>query len=193
MSDLRQDLHHLDGRPFPAYKDLRRGRYSTGRYGLMFDHVQGDPFASPSRISVEVPAEVPVLASTCLDNAHARRATADFLHRRLRGALGESRAHVESGKSGLLEIAELGQEVLERTAVCVRPGRHVRRPRPRSTFRDRRGAEPPARPSPALNPKSTADPTWAKHRLQVLCVRGDPFIPAMVKAGAQQARLSGQQ
>jgi predicted ABC-class ATPase len=121
MSDLRQDLHHLDGRPFPAYKDLRRGRYSTGRYGLTFDHVQGDPFASPSRISVEVPAEVPALTSTCLDSAHARRATADFLHRRLRGALGESRACLGSGKSGLLEIAELGQEVLERTAVCVRP------------------------------------------------------------------------
>jgi hypothetical protein len=34
--------------------------------------------------------------------------------------------------------------------------------------------------------------TRAKHRLQIVCVRGDPFIPAMVKAGAQETRPFGQ-
>jgi predicted ABC-class ATPase len=53
----------------------------------------------------------------------ARRAAADFLHRSLRRALRALRrdggSRPGSGKSGRVEIADLGQEVLERTAVVV--------------------------------------------------------------------------
>lgn len=40
-------------RVIPAYKDTR-GSYDFGNYVLSIDHVQGDPFAAPSKVSVHV-------------------------------------------------------------------------------------------------------------------------------------------
>ena len=51
--ELRQQLHSIHRRSYPAYKDLK-GQYSFGNYILSIDHVQGDPFASPSHISVRI-------------------------------------------------------------------------------------------------------------------------------------------
>ena len=52
--DLRRLLISIDHRGYPAYKDTR-GKWSYGDYILSIDHVQGDPFASPSNVSVIVP------------------------------------------------------------------------------------------------------------------------------------------
>ena len=52
--DLCRLLISIDHRGYPAYKDTR-GRWSYGNYILSIDHVQGDPFASPSNVSVIVP------------------------------------------------------------------------------------------------------------------------------------------
>ena len=51
--DLRARLRAIDHRGYPAYKDLK-GQYDFGDYVLSIDHVQGDPFAAPSRLSVHV-------------------------------------------------------------------------------------------------------------------------------------------
>ena len=51
--ELRNRLHSIDHRGYPAYKDLK-GDYDFGDYVLSIDHVQGDPFAAPSRLSVHV-------------------------------------------------------------------------------------------------------------------------------------------
>jgi predicted ABC-class ATPase len=119
MSSLSQDLQRLDGRPFPAYRDLRGREYVSGAYKVTFEHIQGDPFAAPSRISVSVPPDVPVLPGFAYRNADARRGSADFLHRAISRTLKQQRSRSGSGKSGLLEIADLGQEVLDRTALRV--------------------------------------------------------------------------
>ena len=51
--DLRQQLHSINKKSYPAYKGLK-GMYGFGDYILSIDHVQGDPFASPSHISVRI-------------------------------------------------------------------------------------------------------------------------------------------
>ena len=51
--DLKQILERIDHRGYPAYKDTR-GVYQFGTYILGIDHVQGDPFASPSKVSIHV-------------------------------------------------------------------------------------------------------------------------------------------
>ena len=51
--DLRRALRAIDHKSYPAYKDLK-GSYSFGNFVLSIDHVQGDPFASPSRLSILV-------------------------------------------------------------------------------------------------------------------------------------------
>ena len=52
-TELRNKLRSIDHKGYPAYKDLK-GQYNFGDYVLSIDHVQGDPFASPSRLSVRV-------------------------------------------------------------------------------------------------------------------------------------------
>jgi len=119
MKNIQQDLQRIDGRSYGAYKDLRGETYEVGDYRICLEHVQGDPFASPSRLRVDVPPSVLQLPEEALSNPDARRATADFLHRCVCQVLRSGRKRSGSGKSGLIEIAGLGQEVLERTAVRV--------------------------------------------------------------------------
>jgi len=55
--DLRRILDRIDGKGYPAYKDIR-GEYQFPSFRLLIDHVQGDPFAAPSRLRVRVPQSV---------------------------------------------------------------------------------------------------------------------------------------
>ena len=52
-TDLQNMLHSIHRKSYPAYKSLK-GAYQFGHYILSVDHVQGDPFASPSHISIRV-------------------------------------------------------------------------------------------------------------------------------------------
>ena len=50
-NELDALLSRIDHRGYPAYKDTR-GQYQFPGYILSIDHVQGDPFASNSRLSI---------------------------------------------------------------------------------------------------------------------------------------------
>ena len=52
-AELRNLLKRIDHKGYPAYKDTK-GVYQFPGYALSIDHVQGDPFASPSKVSVHV-------------------------------------------------------------------------------------------------------------------------------------------
>ena len=52
-NELRTLLRSIDRKSYPAYKALS-GAYQFGAYVLVIDHVQGDPFASPSSVHIEV-------------------------------------------------------------------------------------------------------------------------------------------
>ena len=52
-AELRSLLSRIDHRGYPDYKDTK-GQYRFPGYVLSIDHVQGDPFASPSKVSVLV-------------------------------------------------------------------------------------------------------------------------------------------
>ena len=49
--ELRTLLLSIDRRSYPAYKSLA-GIYRFPGFQLSIDHVQGDPFASPSHLNV---------------------------------------------------------------------------------------------------------------------------------------------
>ena len=119
LTELANDLRRIDRRPYGFYRDLTGRTYAVGPFTLRFDHVQGDPFASPSRLRIDVPPEVPGLPGWVRSDPDAQRAAADFLQRALLRALSDARQKMGSGKSGLLEVAPVGQEVLERTGVRV--------------------------------------------------------------------------
>lgn len=117
--DLRLRLFKLDGRGYKAYKDIE-GAYSFGDFDLIADHVQGDPFAEPSRFRVNVPMKTAGLPPSATSNKSREIATRDYLARSFDRALqGRSRSVGGTGKSGAIYIDAPGQEILERSAVLV--------------------------------------------------------------------------
>jgi predicted ABC-class ATPase len=117
--DLREMLRRLDGRGYKAYKEIV-GRYEFDGFELFIDHVQGDPFAAPSRLRVRVPQKVARVPAELFANAVRRLAAENFFARSARSAIRRiSSGRLGTGKSGLVDIDAGGQEVLERTAVVL--------------------------------------------------------------------------
>ena len=120
--DLEDELARIDRRGYPAYKDLR-GSYAFEGFDLAVEHVQGDPFAAPSLLSVHVPERVAGWPRDLSDAPHRRVALEDFLVRRLSRALARRSHEVGgSGKSGLMATVRPGPEVLSRSACEVGGG-----------------------------------------------------------------------
>ena len=119
--DLRRLLLSIDRRGYPAYKETR-GKWSFGNYILSIDHVQGDPFASPSNVSVTVPGRIARFPQEYTAPGHRLITLQDMLLRLFgREIRGRERRRDGSGKSGLIDVSRPGQEVLERTACRVDP------------------------------------------------------------------------
>ena len=120
-SDLKQILNRIDRRGYPAYKDTR-GAYQFPGYVLSIDHVQGDPFAAPSRLSVHVDGRQAGFPERLYRLPCQRIALQDALTRRF-GELAARASHQAkgSGHSGLVSTSRCGQEVLERTACALDP------------------------------------------------------------------------
>lgn len=119
---LRAALGAIDHKSYPAYKSLA-GSWAFGKYVLNIEHVQGDPFAAPSQLSVAVDARTAGFPAACWESRWNRTALEDYLLRRFGRQAGRfSRQARGSGKSGVLAVTAPGQEVLERTDCQVRSG-----------------------------------------------------------------------
>lgn len=120
-NDLRSLLNRIDHRGYPAYKDTR-GAYQFPGYVLSIDHVQGDPFASPSKVSVHVSGRTAGFPQELYKEDYQRIALQDELTRQF-GRRAEQFAFKAkgSGKSGLISVSRCSQEVLERTACRIDP------------------------------------------------------------------------
>lgn len=119
VDDLRKTLARIDGRGYKAYKDIQ-GAYAYPQCTVFVDYVQGDPFASPSKIRVRVPSTVAQIPPDLFSSRVRRIALQDFfirgVHQTIQRVCQGSRG---IGKSGMIAIDVGGQEVLERTAMVV--------------------------------------------------------------------------
>ena len=118
-AELKSLLNRIDHKGYPAYKDTK-GIYQFQGYELSIDHVQGDPFASPSKVSVRVRGRQAAFPKELYKERHQRVALQDELTRQF-GRRAERFAFKAkgSGKSGLISVSRCGQEVLERTACRI--------------------------------------------------------------------------
>lgn len=114
--DLTAMLKAIDRKSYPAYKSLA-GSYQFDNYILYIDHVQGDPFASPSSLRAEIPHRIAGFPEEYYKNDFCRTALEDHLTRRLFSRFQDYNFKAKgSGKSGLLSISRCGQEILSRSA-----------------------------------------------------------------------------
>ena len=120
-NELRNLLARIDRRSYPAYKDTR-GSYQFPGYVLSIDHVQGDPFAAPSKVSLRIPGRTAGFPPALYQTPCQRIALQDALIRQFgRQAAQVSFQAKGSGQSGLVAVSRCGQEVLERTACQLDP------------------------------------------------------------------------
>ena len=126
-NELKRLLESIDRKSYPAYKSAQ-GIYDFGDYQLCIDHVQGDPFASPSKLSIFITHQKAGYPKTLFDAPHKKRAFEDNLVRRFYKETARYNFKAKgSGKSGLISISCPGPEILERTACeCCSDGIWIR-------------------------------------------------------------------
>lgn len=120
MEKLRTLLKKVDDKGYKAYKTLQ-GSYDFLDYILHIDHVQGDPFADPSRIRITVSDHKARFPIHLFNTTIRKIALEDFLGRAVATAIKQhAKGQRGSGKSGLITIATSGQQALPRNAVIMR-------------------------------------------------------------------------
>ena len=121
MSDrdyLKTTLLKLDNASYKDYKKIR-GDYQFADFNLKIDYVQGDPFASPSRLRMTIPQQVAEFPTQLYESVSKKIGLEDYLARQFAEEAKKYSDYRGTGKSGLIATAPLGQEVLERTAVFI--------------------------------------------------------------------------
>lgn len=120
--DLRRTLHRIDGRGYPAYRDLR-GTWSLPQFKLVVRRVQGDPFAAPSRVAALLEPTRAGFDPAAIATASRRTGLACMLARSFAARARQARpGRAGSGRSGEVSMTDPGQVVLPNTAVIVSPG-----------------------------------------------------------------------
>ena len=115
--DLKNKLESIHRKSYPAYKSLR-GSYTFGDFVLSIDHVQGDPFAAPSSLHVELPLKKAGFPEKYLEKRHTKTALEDLILRSFSKTLDQYSFKAKgSGKSGLISTSRPGPEIMRRTAV----------------------------------------------------------------------------
>ncbi|MCL2932670.1 MAG: ABC-ATPase domain-containing protein [Trichodesmium sp. MAG_R03] len=115
---LRRKLLDLDNSNYKAYREIQ-GSYEFPDFTLIIDHVQGDPFATPSKLRVQVPYTVTGFLPELYKNPIREMALRDFLTRKFDRLAYEVSGRRGTGKSGMMAITKMGQEVLERTSAYL--------------------------------------------------------------------------
>lgn len=117
--DLREALRIIDGRGYASYKDIA-GEYGFDDFTLYIDRVQGDPFASPSRVRARVYQDIAGFPKDTYTGKSRETALRDYIARAFNAAVERfSLGNRGSGGSGLITMSRPGQEILERSSVVT--------------------------------------------------------------------------
>ncbi len=115
---LRRKLLDLDNRNYKAYRDIT-GSYEFPDFTLIVDYVQGDPFAAPSKLRVQVPHSIANFPEELYFNRIREIALRDYLSRQVDGVARDVSGRRGTGKSGLIAVTRIGQQILERSSVYL--------------------------------------------------------------------------
>ncbi len=116
---LKEIFNRINGKGYKAYKDIK-GIYSFSLFELSIEHVQGDPFASPSKLIATVKLHNTDINKEVYISKERQTAACDFLTRLFdKNCKRLSKGLRGSGNSGIISIQKCGQEILERSSVVI--------------------------------------------------------------------------
>lgn len=117
--DLASTLRKIEGKGYKAYKQIK-GAYKFQNFSLYVDHVQGDPYAAPTRVRVKVDQDVARIPSELFKNRIRKIALEDYLTRVFSHSTRRiAKGFRGSGKSGTISIFSCSQQVIERTCMQI--------------------------------------------------------------------------
>jgi predicted ABC-class ATPase len=117
--DLKAILSRIDEKGYKAYKETE-GSFDFDGFILHIDQAQGDPFAAPSRVRIQVPLSKGNFPGFLYDKKIKRIAFQDYVTRQLEKVIAKAtKGHRGVGRSGQVGIDSPGQEILDRTAVSI--------------------------------------------------------------------------
>lgn len=111
-------LKKLDNQNYRSYKQTK-GTYSFDDFKLIIDHVQGDPFAAPSKFRIKIPITNAGFPEDTLLSKTRQIALRDFITREFASAAKSFSHHTGTGKGGQIAIDTPGQQILERSSCLV--------------------------------------------------------------------------
>nr|WP_306301216.1 ABC-ATPase domain-containing protein [Thalassobacillus sp. C254] len=111
MKELKQLLHRIDHKGYKAYKDCK-GTYQFPRFILHIDHVQADPYASPSKIRIEIKQKLFPMNKEWFSSRARKIAVEDYFAR-------NAAERIKKNHFRSLTIDAPGQEVIERSACAA--------------------------------------------------------------------------
>lgn len=118
MKELYQKIRQITGKPYGLYKQLASKKWDFGDFTLEFLHIQGDPYAPPSRATVTAPLAMLGWKGEFSNTFTQRLALSDFLHRELAAIIQERYPE----KNADIIMAVPGQEIMVRNALWVENG-----------------------------------------------------------------------
>lgn len=118
MKALYQKIRILSGKNYGLYKSLAEKPWDFGDFVLEFIHVQGDPYAPPSRAVLKAALSMLGYTSEWGGSFERRLALSDFLYRKL-GRLVQERF---PGKDAAVLFDTAGPEMLVRNSLWIDNG-----------------------------------------------------------------------
>ena len=117
--DLSLTLRKIEGKGYKAYKQIE-GVYSFPKFYLYIDHVQADPYATPSKIRVKVDQKIARIPFELFQNRIRKIALEDYLTRAFIKNIHQFTKEYRKGKeSGSINISSCSQQVIKRTCMQV--------------------------------------------------------------------------
>jgi predicted ABC-class ATPase len=116
FDELERRLREIDGRGYGAYKSIR-GEWVDGPITVSIDHVQSDPFATPSRVRVRLQEHS--IPEELWGTRRRRIALTDYLLRQLARSVKDMPRVAGSGKSGSVMVDAGDAEVLPRSGCGI--------------------------------------------------------------------------
>lgn len=123
LDELATLLHGIDGRGYGGYKQIK-GRWGDERLELVIDHVQGDPFASPSRVRIRLAPSLHGLPAELRGSVEGEIGLCNALLLAFGDAVAKRVSRTGSGRSGQVLLDLPRAEILARSA-CGFVGDHL--------------------------------------------------------------------
>jgi len=119
-SVLKERIKKLKGRGYKAYKELQGCVFKFAPLDVCFEHVQGDPFAQPTRLSVSLDLGAVGFPERYFNTEVRRLALEDFLLREVNRNIRNTTLKIKgTGKSGVIGVQPVGQAILCRSGARI--------------------------------------------------------------------------